>query len=537
MSQKQFDYIVVGGGSAGCTAAYRLARDTAARVLLLESGSWGRSPMVRMPIGFASLMGEGRHNWNYETEPEPNLDGRRLPLPRGRLMGGCSAINGMVYIRGQREDYDGWAAAGNPGWSYGEVLPYFKRSEAYWGGGSEFHGDEGLLSVNPVAKRLPVCEAFIDAVVQAGTPRNDDFNGVVQEGVGYYDANISGGIRHTTARAFLRKRNRPDNLTIVTGFDAGHLLFKGTQAIGVAGFRRGKPAEPIQYMADHEVVLSAGAFNSPKLLELSGIGDASRLQKLGIDIRIDLPGVGENLQDHCNNYLYFSTRNCETYSDYVKPLRAPLTAIEYLLKRNGIFANPAAVVGSFLRVEEQAARPDAQIHFAAGAAIPNDKGQLTPVPGVCASICRLQPRSVGSVHIQSNKAELAPAISGNYLGAASDREFQLTAVKKLRSIFKQPSIAPLIEQELPPLAQCTNDEELLAGIRAHAESVHHPVGSCKMGTGDDAVVTPELRVIGTQGLRIADASIMPRIPSGNTHAACVMIGEKVADLIQGKQAI
>lgn len=528
---KHYDVIVVGAGSAGCAAAHRLAQ-RGARVLLLEAGGHDRSLAVRVPIGFASLLGEGPGNWGYRSEPEPHLDGLRVPLPRGKLLGGCSSINGMVYIRGQREDYDGWAQEGNPGWSFDEVLPLFRRSEGHWRGESDYHGATGPLSVNPVAKRLPVCDAFIAAAEQAGIPRNDDFNGATQEGVGYFEATIGHGLRQSSARAFLGKRQRPACLKVVTGFHVNRLMFDGRRAVGIVGWQRGK-SEP-QYLSAGEIVLSAGTFNSPKLLELSGIGQAARLHELGIPVQADLPGVGEHLQDHANSYLYFATRKGETYYDHVRGPRLPLTLLDYLVRRGGIFANPAAQAGAFLRVNPGAARADAQIHFAAAAARADATGRLTPVPGVCASICQLRSGSRGSVHIRSARYEEAPAIQLNYLEREEDQRFQLAAVWRLRDIFAQPPLADMLDTELPPLSECRDDASLLDGIRANLESVHHPAGSCRMGSGPDAVVDHTLRVHGFEGLRIADASIMPTLISGNTHAASVMIGEKVADLISGE---
>jgi choline dehydrogenase len=528
---KHHDVIVVGAGSAGCAAAYRLAQ-RGLRVLLLEAGGHDRRLAVRVPIGFASLLGEGPNNWSYRSEPEPHLDGLRVALPRGKLLGGCSSINGMVYIRGQREDYDGWAQAGNPGWSFDEVLPLFRRSERHWRGESDYHGGEGRLSVNPVTRRLPICDAFIAAAERAGIPGNDDFNGAVQEGVGYFEATIERGLRQSSARAFLGSRQRPAGLKVVTGFHVARLTFDGGRVTGVAGWQRGR--RELQQLSAGEVVLSAGAFNSPQLLELSGIGQGARLHALGIAVRADLPGVGEHLQDHANSYIYFATRQGETYYDHVRGRRLPMTLLDYLVRRGGIFANPAAQAGAFLRVNPQAERPDAQIHFAAAAARADAAGRLTPVPGVCASICQLRPGGRGSVHIRSARCEEAPAIRLNYLAGEEDRRFQLAAVRRLREIFAQPPLLDMLDTELPPLSGCRDYAALLDGIRENLESVHHPAGSCRMGCGPDAVVDPALRVHGVEGLRVADASIMPTLVSGNTHAASVMIGEKVADLISGE---
>ena len=532
-SRADYDYIVVGAGSSGCAAAYRLAEGSDAQVLLIEAGGRDSHPMAKIPIGFAKMIGEGRHNWNYRSVPEPALGGRNILLPRGRLLGGCSSINGMVYIRGQREDYDGWAAAGNSGWSYEELLPYFRRSEDYWGGESRFHGAGGPLKVARVAQTFPVADAFIEAAAQAGIPRNDDFNGARQLGAGYFDTNIDRGIRHSSARAYLRSVERPPNLSVLTGFEATRILFDQGRATSVEAISDGQAAQSERLHAREAIVLSAGAFNTPRLLELSGIGCAARLRGLGIDVVADSPEVGENLQDHCNNYLFFDTRDCDTYYRHIRPLRAPITLANYLFRRRGIFANPAAIVGAFLNLDEDSPRPDTQVHFAAVASQADPAGNLRPVPGVCASICQLRPESRGDSHIQSTDIRQAPAIRLNFLSTEREQQRQLRAIRKLRDIFSQTAIASMLGQELPPLAGMHSDEALNQGIRESLESVHHPCGTCRMGSDEGAVTQPDLSVRGVQGLRIADASIMPRIVSGNTHAACVMLGEKVADLLLG----
>jgi len=533
-NRNSYDYIVVGAGSAGCAAAYRLAVESDAQVLLIEAGGGDHSPLVKIPIGFAAMVGEGKANWNYRSQPEPALGGRRIPVPRGRLLGGCSSINGMVYIRGQREDYDAWAAAGNSGWSFDELLPLFKRSENYWKGADKYHGTGGRLEVSRRLQRFAVGDAFIDAAVDAGIPANDDFNGAHQEGVGYFDATIAQGVRHSSARAFLRRGVKPHNLTVLTRFEVSRLCFDGKRAVAVEGFASGKHQKVECIQARREIILCSGAYNSPKLLELSGIGDAGRLQKLGIPVVADRPSVGEHLQDHCNSYLFYAGGSGATYYDHLQPRRLPLTVLQYLFLRRGIFANPAAQVGVFLRLDDASVRPDVQVHFAAAASSANSRGKLSPAPGVCASVCLLQPHSRGSTHITSSQHAQAPAIHFNYLSDSRDRDNQAKAVRRLRDIFTRPALDGLIGGEMPPLAGLHTDEHLQQGIQDTLESVHHPVGTCRMGIDAEAVVDPRLRVIGVDGLRVADASIMPRIVSGNTHAACVMIGEKLADLVLQK---
>lgn len=531
MKQKVYDYIVVGAGSAGCAAAYRIALNSDAQVLLIEAGGSDCAVPIKVPAGVVAVMGEGKYNWNYASQPEPGLNDRSILLPRGKVMGGTSSINGMVYVRGQRRDYDEWASAGNSGWAYEELLPLFKRSENHWRGADDYHADQGPLHVRPPAKSFDIGEAFIEAVASSGIDRNADFNGAQQTGVGYFDVNISSGLRHSSAKAFLKRQIKPNNLTILKRFSVHRILFDGTRSRGVEGFRHDKPGEPIKLSADAEVIVSAGAFNSPKLLELSGIGDGERLVSLGIDVIADLPGVGENLQDHCNTHMYFTSLGCETYYQHLRGWRAPLTALNYALRRKGIIANPAALIGVFYALDGSSDRPDTQIHFLPGAALLGDDGKLAPVAGICASTCRLRPRSVGSVHITSTSPETSPAIQLNLLDHPDDQQHQLQAVRKLREFLNRAPIAEFVGEELQPLNGRLSDQDLLEGIRQHSESGHHAAGSCRMGIDEQAVVTPELKVRGVDGLRVADASIMPRIVSGNTHAPSVMIGEKLADLV------
>lgn len=531
MKRKTYDYIVVGAGSAGCAAAYRIAQRSDAEVLLIEAGGSDCAVPIQSPAGVSAVMGEGKYNWNYTSQPQPGLENRCILLPRGKVVGGSSSINGMVYIRGQREDYDAWAKAGNTGWSYPDLLPLFKRSEDHWGGVGDYHGAQGPLAVRPPAKPFAIGESFIEAAVCAGISRNDDFNGALQAGAGYFDVNISRGLRHSSARAFLNRQRKPDNLTLLSQFNVSRVLFEGTRARGVEGYCGDNNRDSVRLEAELEVVISAGVFNSPKLLELSGIGCGERLASLGIDVIADLPGVGENLQDHCNTHMYFSTRGCDTYYQHLRWWRAPFTALNYLLRRKGIIANPAALIGAFYALDEASERPDTQIHFLPGAARLVAGGKLVPVSGICASTCQLRPRSVGRVHISSARPEVQPSIQLNLLQHPEDLRHQLRGVRKLREILAQAPIADFIGEEMEPLGGRLSDGDLVQGIRQHSESGHHAVGSCRMGIDGDAVVTPELKVRGIDGLRIADASIMPTIVSGNTHAPSVMIGEMLADLI------
>lgn len=524
----KYDYIVVGAGSSGCALAYRLAQQTNAQVVLIEAGGPDRNPLIRAPIGFAALIGKGRHNWGYETEPEQTLGGRQVPLPRGRVWGGCSAINGMVYVRGHKADYDAWAAQGNTGWDYESLLPLFRKSEDHWRGVSHYHGAGGELAVRPVATSLPIADSFIEAAQQDGLPHNADFNGGSQLGAGHFDVNISGGKRHSASRAFLHNQNRPPNLTILSHASVNQVLITDGRATGVRITHKNRVMD---VRASAEVILSAGSLNTPQILERSGIGDADRLQALGIEVVRHNPAVGENLKDHFNTLVTLTTQGCHTYHDDLQPSRVAQTVLNYTFRKRGIFANPAATSGAFLKVDDNSNRPDAQIHFAPAASVQQANGSLKPIQGVCASICRLHPDSTGSVHIRSQSVDQTPALQMNYLRDGNDAAFQVRAVRRLRSLFRQPALAQYVDQETLPGDAITDDDALLGFIRDTGDSVHHPVGTCRMGVDDNTVVDPQLRVRGIDCLRIADASIFPTVITGNTHAPCVMMGEKAADLI------
>lgn len=524
----EYDYIVVGAGSAGCVLARRLAEKTDGQVVLLEAGGPDRSPLIRMPIGFAALVGEGRHNWGYHTVAEDGLDGRQVALPRGRVLGGCSAINGMVYIRGNRADYDGWAALGNSGWDYESVLPLFRKSENHWNGASHYHGADGELAVRPVATPLPIVDRFIEAGQESGLAYNLDFNAAEQAGVGHFDVNISSGVRQSAAQAFLHTNGVPPNLTILTHALVERVRVAAGRAVGVRVRHKG---QVVDLDARAEVILSAGALHSPQILERSGIGAAERLHELGIEVEHGNRAVGEHLKDHFNTMITATTHDCRTYYDDVRAGRVARTALNYFFRHRGIFANPAATSGAFLNVDGGAGWPDAQIHFAPAASSKQANGHLKPIPGICATICGLHPASTGSVHIRSKVMDEAPALRMNYLADGEDAAFQVRALRRLRTIFNQPALAACIEQEALPGPDVTDDEALLKFIRKTGDSVHHPVGTCRMGPEGNAVVDSSLRVYGIDCLRVADASIFPTVISGNTHAPSVMVGEKAAELI------
>lgn len=526
--KQEYDVIVVGAGSAGCALAYRLAASSDLNVALLEAGSPARNPLLHIPLGFVFLLKEHSNNWNYYTQPEPYLNNRRIALHRGKVLGGCSAINGMVYVRGQAQDYDRWAALGNPGWGYRDVLPYFKRSEDNQNGPCEYHGSGGPLWVGNVNNEFPICDAFIKAAGQAGIPFNPDINGATQEGAAFFPHNVKHGRRWSAASAFLGAGKSLKNLTVIPYANTHRVLLENQRAVGVECDIRGTRT---LLKARREVVLSGGAINSPKLLELSGIGQAERLKAAGIPLVLDLPGVGENLHDHWNCYGKRTIDRGNSYWAETKPLGMMRNMGRYLIKRGGFMANPAALVTAFYRAADDADRPDAQIHFAPGASTVDKRGNMMPIFGITISSCGLRPTSRGSTHIALKAPGGAPDITMNYLQTVEDRLVAVAAFRKVREISKQDALQEYGGAEFEPGNHLQSDGQILEFIRQYGEPVHHAVGSCKMGHDEMAVVDAQLRVRGIEGLRVADASIMPEIISGNTHAPCVMIGEKAADFI------
>lgn len=533
-----YDYIIVGAGSAGCALAYRLSREASRKVLLLEAGGKDTSPLIHIPLGFAFMMKNPSMNWCYETEPEPNMHHRRMSWPRGKVLGGTSCINGMVYIRGQREDYDNWQALGNEGWSYNDVLPYFKRSEDKAEGANEWHGKGGPLWVQEVANedKLDLADIFIEAAVQTGLPFNDDFNGPTQEGAGYYQTNIKKGRRQSTARTFLQQCKTRPNLTVITHALAQKVLIENGRATGVdyvitKGKSKSKDSSVQQAYASGEVILCGGVINSPQLLELSGVGDKAHLEAVGVEVKQHLPGVGENLQDHLTINVQQGLNGVTTFFEEAKPLALVKNLFKFFGKGTGLLAHPAAQAGVFLRTNDQEKTPDAQVHFAPAAGEPDKKGNIQTVPGTTATVCHLRPESRGSVHIKSTDPAVHPAIRANYLATENDRKAMISAVRKVREYFAAPALHKFRADEVKPGKLAQSDEQILEFIQAEAESVYHPVGTCKMGSDDMAVVDDRLRVHGVENLRVADASIMPLVTSGNTNAPAIMIADKCADML------
>lgn len=525
---REFDFIVIGAGSSGCVLANRLSADARHTVLLLEAGGPDKSPWIHIPIGYGKTIFDSRINWCYETEPEAELTGRRVYWPRGKVLGGSGSINGLIYIRGQREDFDGWAAQGNPGWSYDELLPYFHKSEHQVRGPDAFHGVSGPMWVSDLSEHHPLCEAFIASAHQLRIPLNPDFNGEHQEGVGYFQLTTRRGVRSSPASAYLRPARARTNLTVSVRSLARRVLFQGQRAVGVE-FETGDGIHLAR--ARREVLLSGGAINSPQLLMLSGIGDASELAHFGITAVAHLPGVGRNLQDHLQARIVFKTKRPITYNDvFNNPLRTLQAGLQWALLRRGPLTVSAGQAGAFVRVMPEAERPDAQFHFITFSADRPGKG-LHKFSGFTVSVCQLRPASRGSVELVNADPRAAPRIHANYLSAPGDLEVLREAVRLARRIARTPPLADLIAEEFLPGAAEDDDSALGAFIRSTAITIFHPVGTCAMGCGEDAVVDHNLRVRGVEGLRVIDASIMPTLVSGNTNAAAVAIGEKGAELV------
>jgi len=526
----QYDYIIVGAGSAGSVLANRLSEDPTHRVLLLEAGGRDLNPLIHLPVGWSQLLGNKKVNWGYFSEPEPNLNGRRIPVPRGRGLGGSSSINGMVYIRGQKADYDHWADLGCEGWSYDELLPYFKHSEAFEPNtGCDYHGRSGELNVAEPRSDYALADAYIDAALECGYQHNADFNGEQQEGVGYFHLNQKNGRRHSAAVAFLNPVKPRPNLHIQTGALASRIHFDNKRAVAIS-YRCGRKQQRAN--AAREIILCGGAINSPALLEHSGIGRPEVLAQAGVELIHELPGVGENLQEHLTCPVEYRVKKGTTLVHEAKPLALVKNLLKYLFTRRGALAFPAATVGAFLRGEGDQ-RPAYQLHFAPGAGETDEKGNTAPAdfPGVTSTGCVLRPQSRGSVHIRNRDSQQRSAIHFNFLDSDEDLRRMVEVVRIQRAIFQSAAYDEFRGEEHLPGSHLQSDEEIVAYIREHAHTVYHPVGTCKMGVDAMAVVDPQLRVRGLEGLRVADGSIFPTLISGNTHATCVAIGEKCADLV------
>ena len=521
-----YDFIIVGAGSAGCVLANRLSADPANRVLLLEAGPRDWNPFIHMPAGLAKLVHFKSLNWNYQTEPEAELKQRRLYWPRGKVLGGSSSINAMCFVRGHRSDYNDWAEAGNPGWAWDEVLPYFLRSQNQARGGSDLHGTGGPLSVEDLSYSNPLSEVFIRAAEQAGFAPNRDFNGPAQRGFGLYQVTQRGGRRCSTAVGYLKPARQRPNLTVLTGALTLNLEMEGDRVTGVRYRRHGVTRS---VSAEREVLLAGGAINSPQLLMLSGIGPGEELRGAGITVRHELPGVGANLQDHLDICTLTRCSQPITY-DQLSEIRVGL---KYFLYHQGEGTSNIAEAGGFLvsgRGRDD--RPDIQMHFVPALLDDHGRNRL-PGDGYTVHACPLRPQSRGRIGLHSADPRQAPAIHANYLSEPEDLEMMLECVRLSREILNRPAFKPYRGNEIYPGGDVTDRAGLIEFIRTKAESIYHPVGTCRMGSDDGAVVDPELKVRGLDGLRVIDASVMPTLVGGNTNAPTVMIAEKAADLILG----
>ncbi|CAB3863795.1 GMC family oxidoreductase [Achromobacter insuavis] len=524
------DYIVVGAGSAGCVLANRLSASGQHSVCLLEAGPPDRSPWIHIPIGYGKTMFHKVLNWGYYTEPDPNMLNRRIYWPRGRTLGGSSAINGLIYIRGQRRDYDDWAAAGNPGWSWDDCLPYFRKLENNDLGAGATRGTEGPLNATSIKTPHPLVEGLIGAAGALGLPHVRDFNTGDQEGVGYYQLTTRNGRRCSTAVAYLRPARGRANLRVETGAHAMAILFEGSRACGVR-YRQDGQVRTLR--ARREVILCAGALQSPQLLQLSGVGPAALLRRFGIGVVRDLPGVGENLQDHLQIRLIYETRRPITTNDQLRTLhgRAAM-GLQWLLFRGGPLAVGINQGGLFCRVDPASATPDTQFHFATLSA-DMAGGKVHPFSGCTYSVCQLRPSSRGTVQLRSADPFEAPAMQPNYLSTELDRRMTVAAVKYARRLAATEPLAGLMKREFRPGPEVQGDDEILHFCREYGATIFHPSGTAKMGPRADplAVVDERLRVHGVSGLRVVDCSIMPTLVSGNTNVPVVMLAERAADFI------
>ena len=523
----RFDYVIVGGGSAGCVLANRLSADPSRTVCLLEAGPPDKSPLIHIPAGLLGIVPTGYLNWSYETVPQPGLHNRRGYQPRGRTLGGSSAINAMIYVRGDRTDYDEWAALGNTGWGYADVLPYFRRSEDQARGADEYHATGGELAVSDLQDPLDASHAFVEAAVRAGIPPNRDFNGARQAGAGLYQVTQRGGRRCSSAVAFLRPAAGRPNLTVLTRCQAESVVLEGGRATGVRARVRGRH---VVIGAGREVILSAGSFGSPQLLLLSGIGPPDELARHGIELHVELPGVGAGLVDHVDMALLYRSDCKDVFGITPRTaLRGVKGLWDFYRRGRGMLTTNYAEAGAFFHSRDGLERPDIQLHFVTGL-VDDHSRELHFHYGISCHVCVLRPRSRGSVRLASRDPRTAPLIDPGFLGHEEDVKDLLAGVRKARDIMDGAPMARYRDGEMYTAA-ARSDDELVDWIRRRADTLYHPVGTCRMGMDEAAVVDPTLRVRGAEGLRVVDASVMPTLIGGNTNAPTIMIAEKAADLI------
>ncbi|MGE8408195.1 MAG: GMC family oxidoreductase [Pseudomonas sp.] len=530
-----YDYVIVGAGPAGCLLANRLSADPSCRVALLEAGGRDNYPWIHIPVGYLYCIGNPRTDWCFKTEAQPGLNGRSLGYPRGKVLGGCSSINGMIYMRGQAEDYDRWADEGNPGWAWNDVLPLFKASERHFAGTSEAHGGDGEWRVEQQRYSWPILDAFREAAAQQGIASVDDFNGGDNQGCGYFQVNQKAGVRWNASKAFLRPiANRP-NLSVLTGVEVDRVLLQDGRATAVRGRWQGQWQD---FNARREVLLCAGAVGSPGILQRSGIGPRPLLERLGIGVRHELPGVGGNLQDHLQLRLIYQVSNVRTLNQVANSLIGKMgMGLRYLYDRSGPLAMAPSQLGAFVRSAPE--QPSANLQYHVQPLSLDRFGEpLHRFAAFTASVCNLRPLSRGRVDIRSAEPAEAPLIDPNYLSAPEDLQVAAQAIRLTRAIVQSPALAPFSPREYLPGPSLQSEEELQAAAGQIGTTIFHPVGTCRMGNGPLDVVDAQLRVHGIAGLRIADASIMPNIVSGNTCSPTLMIAEKAAQLIrQGQPAV
>ena len=526
---KEFDYIIVGAGSAGCVLANRLTASGKNSVLLLEAGPKDSNIWIHVPLGYGKLFKDTSVNWMYQTEPEPGLNGRSVFQPRGKVLGGSSSINGLLYVRGQHEDYDRWRQLGNSGWGFDDVLPYFRKAEDQQRGADDFHGVGGPLPVSDWRHPDPLSQAFVAAAAETGIPKNSDFNGASQEGAGFFQTTTRRGRRASTAVSYLRPAVRQGNLHVETSALAQRIVFNGRRAEAVE--YRNAAGVVRTARARNEILISSGAYNSPQLLQLSGVGPADLLRSHGIDVVLDAPGVGNDLQDHMQVRMVMRCPQPVTLNDVINsPIRRIMAGLQYATLRRGPLTIAAGTAGAFFKTSPRLATPDIQIHFLP---FSTDKmgEKLHPYSAFSASVCQLRPESRGSLRIKSADPTVAPEIRINYLATAVDRAANVEGLKILRKILHAPALRSFVTEEVDPGAKVATDEELLNHCRQRGSTIYHPTSTCRMGNDPLAVVDQRLRVRGIEGLRVIDGSIMPDLVSGNTNAAIIMIAEKASEMI------
>ena len=530
-STTNYDYIIVGAGSAGCVVANRLSENPSNNVLLLEAGKPDHSPWLHVPVGYFKTMHNPKFDWCYKTDKDPGINDRQLQWPRGKVLGGSSALNGLLYVRGQHQDYDRWSELGNKNWDFQSVLPYFKKSEDQSRGANEYHGTGGLLKVSDLRLRRPIADHFIAGASECQIPINDDYNGAQQEGIGYFQQTAHKGFRWSTAKGFLRPAKKRKNLTVLTQAHTCRVLFEGKQATGVEYLHRGKK---MTGMCNREVILSAGTIGSPQILQCSGVGEGNHLQSLGIPVVNDLIGVGKNLQDHLQIRAVYKTHE-QTLNDELNSIWKRIkVGMQYAAFRTGPLTLAASQVTIFTRSSPEIQRPDIQFHIQPLSADKPGDG-VHNFSAFTTSVCQLRPESRGEINIKTPDPIDYPSIQPNYLATELDLRTAVNGLKVARKIAAAPSLAPHIIDEHVPGYQYESDAELEEAVRKYSQTIYHPTSTCKMGHDDRAVVDDQLRVHGISNLRVVDASIMPEIVSGNTNAPTIMIAEKASDMILNSQ--